>query len=360
MQTHHTRHVIYGAGTTGRRALDILRHQGKEILGFIDAASKRIGSVENLPVYTIQQAAQTPGWKDPGTVVVVAVFNPLASMRLILSDLGKAGFENVVDFFSFYRAHSQEIGDLYWLTSDRGFYERNAGNIAKLRSMLIDEKSRALLDQSVKFRTSLNLNDLPVAEGVTSQYFPDDIPIRREAVYFVDCGAYDGDTVSALSGYFKSVKGFDCFEPDPANYSKMVERLDNLFQGEAVHKRYHLCGVTDKQKTLRFHPLGAGGRLSEDGEIAVNCVALDEVLPLGVEHAYLKMDIEGSEMEALHGGKKFIKNGVVDVAVCIYHNPSHLWEVPFYLSSLHSDYRFYLRLYGENLMESVLYGVRAH
>ena len=160
-------------------------------------------------------------------------------------------------------------------------------------------------------------------------------------------------------GYFPRIKGFDCFEPDPVNYAKLVERLERLFAGKEVQKHYHLNGVTDKRKVLRFHPLGTGGRLTEDGEITVNCVALDDVLPGGLQRAYLKMDIEGSELDALRGGEKFLRNGMIDVAICVYHSPCHLWEVPFYLHSLHDDYRFYLRLYAENLMETVLYGLRS-
>jgi len=214
------------------------------------------------------------------------------------------------------------------------------------------------LDQIARFRLSLDLKDIPLAEDVSSQYFPEDIPLRREEVYFVDCGAYDGDTVAALPRYFQKVIGFDCFEADPENFAKMVERLERDFPGDAVRKGCHLLGVTDERKVLRFQPMGTAGRLSEDGAITVECVALDDVLAGGVERAYLKMDIEGSELDALRGGEKFLRNGRIDVAVCVYHSPCHLWEVPFYLRGLHPDYRFYLRLYGENLMETVLYGLR--
>ena len=204
MKTNRTRYLIYGAGNTGRRVLDILLRRGEEVLGFVDAAAKRIGSVGGLPVFTVHDAAQVPEWRESSITIIVAVFNPLASMRSILSDLADAGFVHVVDFFAFYRLHAQEIGISYWLTTDPILYKRNAGIVRELRAMLADEKSRDLLDQIIKFRQSLDLNDLPVAAGMSSQYFPDDIPIRREEVYFVDCGAYDGDTVSAFARVFSA------------------------------------------------------------------------------------------------------------------------------------------------------------
>ncbi len=354
-----TRQVIYGAGNTGRRVLDILTRAGGEVLGFIDAGAARLGSVEGLPVHTIADAAAVPGWRDAGTAVTVAVFNPLASMRSIVNALAGAGFGRVVDFFAFYREHAAEFGDLYWLSADPALHARDAANIREVRTMLADEKSRDLLDRMVRFRTSLELREMPAAEDVAFQYFPADIPIRRDSVYFVDCGAYDGDTVAALPGYFRRIEGFECFEADPRNFANMVERLDALFPGADPPRRYHAYGVAQERKELKFQPSGTAGRFSEDGALTVKCAPLDDFLPGRVKRAYLKMDIEGSEMDALRGARKFLSEGDIDVAICVYHDPRHLWEAPLFLRTLHPGYKFYLRLYGECLMETVVYGLRA-
>jgi len=67
------------------------------------------------------------------------------------------------------------------------------------------------------------------------------------------------------------------------------------------------------------------------------------------------MDIEGAEPEALVGAKNMICKYLPDLAICVYHSPNHLWEVPLYLNDLNIGYKFYLRNYTGFSIETVLY-----
>ena len=49
----------------------------------------------------------------------------------------------------------------------------------------------------------------------------------------------------------------------------------------------------------------------------------------------IKMDIEGSELEALHGDAAAPSpSGRPALAVCVYHRPDHLWRIPLLLAQL--------------------------
>ena len=81
-----------------------------------------------------------------------------------------------------------------------------------------------------------------------------------------------------------------------------------------------------------------------------NCI-LDEV-------TYIKLDIEGAELEALKGAKKIIQKYKPRLAVCIYHKKEDLIEIPQYLKELVPEYKFYVRHYSNTTWETVLYAVR--
>jgi hypothetical protein len=69
------------------------------------------------------------------------------------------------------------------------------------------------------------------------------------------------------------------------------------------------------------------------------------------------MDIEGAELEALKGAEKLIKQADVDLAICLYHKPRDIFEIPKLISAF-GRYSCYLRLYGHYGMDLVMYAIR--
>lgn len=69
------------------------------------------------------------------------------------------------------------------------------------------------------------------------------------------------------------------------------------------------------------------------------------------------MDIEGAELNALKGAKKTIKDWKPRLAICVYHKPQDIFEIPEYINSIRDDYLFYMRRYEETFCETVLYAV---
>ena len=58
-----------------------------------------------------------------------------------------------------------------------------------------------------------------------------------------------------------------------------------------------------------------------------NKVSLDDSVRVNGKSIFLKMDIEGAEIEALHGAKNLLKNNRVKASICSYHNPDDLWKI---------------------------------
>ncbi len=82
-----------------------------------------------------------------------------------------------------------------------------------------------------------------------------------------------------------------------------------------------------------------GSRILPSGNTHVQCVTIDHALP-GFRPTFISMDIEGSELEALEGAEETIRESRPDLAICVYHSPNHLWDVPLYLDGLGLGYRY--------------------
>ncbi|OQY48104.1 MAG: hypothetical protein B6247_25605 [Candidatus Parabeggiatoa sp. nov. 2] len=90
------------------------------------------------------------------------------------------------------------------------------------------------------------------------------------------------------------------------------------------------------------------------GEINIDVSSIDN---LGVETTFIKMDIEGAELEALKGASETIRKYKPKLAIALYHNPQHLTEIPILIKSLCPEYEFFLRIHSFFSRELVLYAV---
>lgn len=70
---------------------------------------------------------------------------------------------------------------------------------------------------------------------------------------------------------------------------------------------------------------------------------------------FIKMDIEGAELESLRGAKNTIRQFRPQLAISVYHKPNDFWEIPQYLDSLELGYKFALRHFTIHNEETVLF-----
>ena len=95
-------------------------------------------------------------------------------------------------------------------------------------------------------------------------------------------------------------------------------------------------------------------RVSSDGTCERSVVTLDELLP-DSRHAFIKMDIEGSEFAALRGAERILAEGKAIWAITLYHKLGDLWTIPLYIKSNLPKSKIYLRRYAEAFWETRLY-----
>ena len=70
---------------------------------------------------------------------------------------------------------------------------------------------------------------------------------------------------------------------------------------------------------------------------------------------FIKMDIEGAELEALKGAEDSIRRYRPKLAISVYHHLPDFWEISQWIDGLGLGYCFYLRHFTIHAEETVLF-----
>lgn len=212
-----------------------------------------------------------------------------------------------------------------------------------------DDMSYFLYNVQIKYRLFGNKNVLfDRYDKREYQYFdPDIISLKEEGEVFVDCGAYVGDTLLALSKRcnIKSTKIY-AFEPNAENYNTMKSKWGG--QGIIMINK----AVGDKDEKLLIQGEGNMANISNTGD-CIESTSLDNAIKEKV--TFIKMDIEGYELAALKGAENHIRSDRPILAISAYHKLEDLYLLQNYISRLVNNYKYYFRHYGKDVPESVLY-----
>ena len=338
----------YGAGAKGRIVASMLQAEGVEVHGFIERDPRE--PINGLSVYGLHDECVAQAARS-GCVAVVSVFNFSSSAALIHDALSKVGFERIIGFGELRQTIS--VPDTYWLAeTDKMTPSQN--DAEWLRCRLADDVSRNTLESCLEARACADMTRFsqPCLEN---QYFPEDIPLPRRRIHYVDVGAYHGETIVALVAAGFDLSQVTAFEPDRDNFKSLLQAVKDL--PNAVRVYLYPCGLSDDHRFVRFDPRGVASSLCPNaGEETAMLVALDQVMP-GATPTYMKFDIEGGEAAALSGASDIIRRSRPALAIAVYHRPEDLWQLPRLVDDLLPGCRFYLRLHGHHGFELVLYAV---
>lgn len=343
--------VIYGAGTLGRRVAAELTDRGAAPVSFADADESKQGSlVDGIPVFPPADAVSAAG---PGCCVIVAVWNPHGhSFQQTAHALSTAGCASVVPF------PAVAVGlpgflPHFFLDSPRILWD-DRERIALAYDALADAASREVFIAHLRWRLGTPWPARFVPDR--PQYFPEGLFVRRDDEVFVDCGAYDGDTVRSFIGLWPQFTLCHAYEPDPVNLERLRRMVGGLPAAVAEKVVVHDAATSDSAGESRFDPRDDGGRVAVDGGLVVRTVRLDDER-LGSPPTLVKADVEGAEEATLRGAWRLVHEHLPVLAICVYHRPSDLWELPLLCRRLCSDYALHLRAHGFDGWETVLYAV---
>jgi FkbM family methyltransferase len=347
--------VLFGAGGLGKSTLAGLRKVGIEPLAFTDNNAARWGeSIDGIPILQPSEAAARFG--DNATVVVT-IWSTTApdTMPDRIRQMVELGCKRVIPAGLLFWKYPGVFLPYYSMDLPHHVIERAEAVRAAYRQ-LHDELSQIEFIGHVRYRLHLDFSGLP-QPARHDQYFPHDLIELRDHEIFVDCGAFDGDSIGGFvqrtQGRFT---GAIAFEPDSLNCDALRSRICEL-PSEVRNKITVIpAAVGAASGTLLFNVTGTASSSTENGSVPVRCVALDEALD-GWKPTFIKMDIEGAEVDALQGARAVIARERPILAVCAYHTQAHLWEIPIWISAALERYRVFYRSHSCDAWELVCYAI---
>jgi FkbM family methyltransferase len=347
--------VLFGAGNLGRRTLLKLREKGIEPLAFIDSDAMNWGTtVEGLQLLSPNEAAERYGRT---AVFVVTVWGALGQdrMRTRIDQLRSIGCLRVCSFVPLYWKYSDALLPHYAVALPHLLHHEAAEVRAAFR-LWNDEASRREYLAQLRWRLTADFDCLPVPVNHPI-YFPADLCRLLEDEVFVDCGAFDGDTVRLFleesQGKFKRVVAF---EADPTNFRLMKKNLSHLSQEARSQIQLYPAATSNEDGRLRIASGNGPASSIGDGDCEIDAVTLDSALS-GTAITYLKMDIEGSEIASLVGATQQIRDNAPVLAISVYHRQNDLWRIPLLIYSINPDYKLFLRPHRLEGWDLVCYAI---
>ena len=237
-------------------------------------------------------------------------------------------------------------------TEFAAFFDNHKMEFQKVYGMLGDDKSRETFKAIVRFRKNY---DIKVLNKVISspQYFLKDILPPSDNEIFIDGGAYIGDTSKDFLKLYNgdNYEKIYLWEPDTRNKAEIRKMLGRDAKYEV--KPY---AMWSERTELNFSDEGTGTSSVGESGVLVSADSIDN------QHqsecvTFIKMDIEGAVIEALKGAEKTIKRCKPKLAICIYHEPDHLYRIPLMIKEIVPEYRIYIRHHSDTASETVCYAV---
>ncbi|WP_052713045.1 FkbM family methyltransferase [Pseudoalteromonas rubra] len=227
---------------------------------------------------------------------------------------------------------------------------KHSPQIMKVFNSLEDDESKNCFSQVMWYRlTGDNCRDFGFKVSIEQQYFEGFIKDDAAGI-FVDGGGFDGDTaekyIEFYGGDFSKIYVFEPDECNAKNARKNLSKFDNVI----IQQK----GLSDESDCLQFSSLKTTySSFSESGSQSIEVTTIDESVRECVN--FIKLDVEGFDLKALKGAKVHIKEDTPVMAISVYHDPNHFWEIPEFVLSNNNKYKLRFRHYTEGWSESVMF-----
>lgn len=330
---HYDKFYIFGNTEISGLVSEYILQRGKQVAGIISDDGKSF--TINIPVVQLTEADK----KIP--VFSCALLRVLQSRRL----LEKIGFNHVIDYFELNLLNEE----LFKFPSIDNNYLDIAINFPKyqwLSGLFEDSYSKEILDKVIRMRFNNQLSP-ELKHSVGNQYF-DVLTNYSDINVFIDCGGYHGETSASFIRKNPNYKKIYFFEPFP---DAMLIAKNELFNHNVDFIQKAVYDKKDQYKLTTNRE--DGNAISLNGDIAIETCLLDDEISDKID--FIKLDIEGSELNALHGAEKLIRNHQPIITVAIYHKQAHFWEIPHYLLSVMPGCKLFLRHNNDGIYETILH-----
>jgi len=179
----------------------------------------------------------------------------------------------------------------------------------------------------------------------------------------IDAGGCYGDTAlyfSIKAGPAGKVFSFE-FLPDSIAIFRRNMELNPQASARVKLVEHPIWSVSGESLFVEACGPGTHVKATSDdpNAVRVSTLTIDDLFREQVLERidFIKMDIEGAELQALKGAERTLIGCKPKLAIALYHRIDDFWEIPQYLDSLKLGYRFYIRHFTIYSEETMLFAV---
>ncbi len=221
---------------------------------------------------------------------------------------------------------------------DSDFYTKHREQLEQVYEMLGDELSKKTFENVVRYKLTGNIDCLKSVFSEKEEVFEHLIRLSHKEDY-LDLGAYRGDTIEEFlrhtDGEYRSITAL---EPDVKTYRKLKEYAGNMHDTQLYN-----MGIWNEDTDIAFeNALGRGSSIKSSGTQKLAVTKIDTLYRRRTV-SYIKIDVEGSEREALDGGKTVIARDKPMLNLAIYHRSEDIFALPLQLKNIQPKYQIFMR-----------------
>jgi len=250
--------------------------------------------------------------------------------ELLADEQSKRTFDWYVRYRTAHAFIGEEAGRLYASPISYELWERckQQVNDAAVKAFTVDE-----------FKVEASLETI-VGTFVLEQYRYYDMVKPKPGDTVLDIGACIGDTALWFSKLVGPEGRVFAFEPEPSNFKKLLKNIERNRVKNVVPVS---AALSDTEGKMTISSSGASSMFSPSGGIPVSATTIDRFVEENkiATVDFIKMDVEGSELNVLRGGTQTIKAWKPKMAVSVYHRGNDLIELPKTLRENNQAYEFF-------------------
>ena len=314
--------VLYGMGNGADKIIKVLNFYGIKFEGIFASD----GFVRNKTFHGFKISSYKELKDKFGEMIILLCFG--SDRADVIENIKRIAVENEL-----YAPDVPVIdGELF----TEKYLKNNKAEFEWVYDRLTDDLSRKTFENTIKYKLSGQIKYLFECETDIKEPYESFLKLS-DTESFLDLGAYNGDTVLDFVSRVKAYSNIIAVEPDTKTFNKLLNNTANLKNIKC--KNICISNFTGEAPFGMKH-----GRNSKafTGETKAEFSTVDALLK-GDKATYIKIDIEGEELNAIYGASQTIAEFSPKMLISCYHKTEDIITIPKAVLKFNENYKLYMR-----------------
>lgn len=317
--------VLYGMGNGADKIIKVLRQNGIAFEGVFASD----GFVRNKTFHGFSVTSYSALKQKFGSMIVLLCFG--SDRNEVIENVKRIAAENEL-----YAPDVPVISGELFTTE---YAREHRAELEWVYDRLGDDLSRKTFKNTILYKISGKIDYLFDCETDFDEPYKSFLKLKNNET-FLDLGAYNGDTVTDFVSRVTDYNKIIAVEPDSKTFKKLENNTADFKNCECQNVCItSFCGMAD------FGMKHGRNSSVKGGEIPTRCSTVD-ALAKNQNITYIKMDIEGEELNAVLSAEETIKTNKPKMLISCYHKTEDLFTIPKAVLTLRDDYKIYMRHFG--------------